>query len=97
MLQDGVRTRPNVFRLRSLAQALIMQNRCDEAFDVLDQYQRLAPKDGKVYMLRGDCYRAAGNLEEMRSEYERALLVDPHRISTPISKRLTAIPSPGYE
>ncbi|MBZ0268970.1 sulfatase-like hydrolase/transferase [bacterium] len=75
-LQAAVDREPDRYLVRSLAQAMIVDGQRDEAREVLDLYGRIAPQDGWVPLLRGDCAAAESRYEKALEYYERARKLD---------------------
>jgi choline-sulfatase len=75
-LQEAVDRDPDRYLLRSLAQAMIVDGKYDDARDVLDRYGRIAPRDGWVPLLRGDCAAAENRYDQALEYYRRARNID---------------------
>jgi len=67
------------FLIRSLAQVLILEQRLDEAEQILDLYARVAPDDGRHHLLRGDIRYRFKRFAEALACYEQAARVDENR------------------
>lgn len=78
----------DLFLQRSLAQALILTQRFAEAGAVLDAYAALAPRDGEVWILRGDILVMQQRTGEARQAYQRAAEIDPVRVGPMAADRL---------
>ncbi|MFC1573191.1 sulfatase-like hydrolase/transferase [Candidatus Eisenbacteria bacterium] len=79
LLRGFVEEHENVYMIRSLAQMLILRKDYDGAEAVLDLYESVDPRDGRVYTLRGDCMTRRNRLREAIELYERAIEVDENR------------------
>lgn len=79
ILEEAVERTSDTFLVRSLAQAMIIDQEYAAALDVLDLYEGLAPDDGRVPLLRGDIKAQRGNLEGALRSYRQARDLDPHR------------------
>jgi Flp pilus assembly protein TadD len=90
LLGEYAANRPDAFLLRSLAQVQIISGDIPGALETLDAYATLAPDDGRVEVLRGDCLREQGRLEAAIDHYERALEIDPHRSGIRARERISA-------
>lgn len=88
ILEEAVERTPDTFMVRSLAQAMIIDQEYDAALDVLDLYEELAPDDGRVDMLRGDIKAHRGNLEGAIRSYRAARVLDPHRTERRATSRI---------
>jgi tetratricopeptide (TPR) repeat protein len=80
LLRRSVERKPDAFLVRSLAQALIIDGRYDEAEEALDLYEELSPDDGRVPLLRGDILALRDRPGEAIAEYERAIEIDENRV-----------------
>jgi hypothetical protein len=88
VLRAACGRREDVFLLRSLAQALILNQRLDEARAVLARYGRAAPRDGRVALLEGDILLREGRQAEALASFRRAAEIDPHRTGPVAQERL---------
>jgi len=93
VLREFVERSPQVFMIRSLAQALIMQEEFDAAFEVLDLYESVEPTDGRIAILRGDCFDRLGDPLKAIEQYEEAQLVDPNRVAITAILRIQRVRS----
>jgi arylsulfatase A-like enzyme len=91
LLRRSVERRPDVFLVRSLAQALIIDGRYDEAEEALDLYSALAPDDGRVPLLRGDVLARRGLPREAIAEYERAIELDENRVGIRAREQIAGV------
>ena len=91
VLRDFVDRSPDVFMIRSLAQALIMNGDCEGARQVLDQYEALDPADGRVDIMRGDCLDRQGQPGEAIEMYEAARKLDPNRVGITAEQRIQRV------
>lgn len=88
ILRRSVERRPDTFLVRSLAQALIIDGRYDEAEETLKLYEALSPADGRVPLLRGDILARRGRHREAIAEYERAIEMDENRVGIRARKQI---------
>jgi arylsulfatase A-like enzyme len=79
LLGERAAATSDTYLLRSLAKAQIMSGDVPGALRTLEAYAALAPGDGRVEVLRGDCQAALGDPEAALRHYERAMEIDPHR------------------
>jgi protein O-mannosyl-transferase len=61
----------------NLAMVLAKHSRIDEALNVLDEADRVAPGYSMNYVYRGHIYHQRGNVASAVEQYERAVAVDP--------------------
>lgn len=80
LLRRSVERKPDVFLVRSLAQALIIDGRYGDAEEALDLYEKLSPDDGRVPLLRGDILALRDRPREAIAEYEKAIEIDENRV-----------------
>ena len=80
LLRRSVERKPDVFLVRSLAQALIIDGRYGDAEEALDLYEELSPDDGRVLLLRGDILALRDRPREAIAEYEKAIEIDENRV-----------------
>lgn len=57
---------------------LLEQNRFDEAIEKFNKQIELIPDQASSYDSLGDAYRAARRLEDAKTQYEKALSIDPN-------------------
>jgi tetratricopeptide (TPR) repeat protein len=69
---------PRAHTWTSLAALFERQGRWDEAFDALDQAEKLDPTYWEVYSFRGSAYLELGRVEEAAAEYRHALALRPN-------------------
>jgi Flp pilus assembly protein TadD len=91
LLRRSVERRPDEFLVRSLAQALIIDGRYDEAGEALSLYSALAPDDGRVPLLRGDILARRGLSHEAIAEYERAIELDENRVGIRAREQIAGV------
>jgi choline-sulfatase len=91
LLRSSVRRWPDVFLVRSLAQALIVDKRFAEAEDALGVYEELAPHDGRVPLLRGDIRAKEGRYSDAVAKYERAASLDEPRVGIMAQARISEL------
>jgi choline-sulfatase len=100
-LQAAVDRDPDPFLVRSLAQAMIIDREYEPAREVLDLYGQIAPHDGWVPLLRGDCAAGEGRYAKALEYYERARTLDVLRSGRRAAERigrmrgLLKMPPPG--
>lgn len=95
VLREFVDRSPQVFMIRSLAQVLIIQQDFDEAFKVLDLYESVDPADGRIGILRGDCYDRQGDPVKAIEMYEQARRTDPNRVAITAEQRIQRVQGRG--
>jgi choline-sulfatase len=83
------------FLMRSLAQALIVNSRFDEAGRVLDAYAQLEPRDGNTDLMRGDMLAMQGRTQAAELAYERASALDPGRVGPAAIERIQRLKQPA--
>jgi len=91
ILREFVDRSPQVFMIRSLTQALIMNEDYDAAFEVLDLYESIEPTDGRISILRGDCFDRQGDPLKAIEQYEEARRVDPNRVAITAEQRIQRV------
>jgi choline-sulfatase len=91
VLRDFVDRSPEVFMIRSLAQALIMTGDYDGARQVLDQYEALDRSDGRVAIMRGDCFEREGQPAKAIEMFEAARRLDPNRVAITAEQRIQRV------
>jgi choline-sulfatase len=91
LLREATAKNPDVFLIRSLAQALIIDGRYEEALDTLDLYASVSPEDGRVPLLRGDIYTNQGDDKRAMEAYERAIRIDEHRVGIQARQRIARL------
>lgn len=74
-----------------LANAVMLQNRFQEASDILDRAQESDPENGAIHFARGDLKLLQARPEEAISCYEKAASVDPIRFGRQVSIRLEQV------
>ena len=97
LLRESTGENPDVFLVRSLAQVLIIDERYDDALDVLEMYARIDPLDGRVPLLLGDIQARQGRSERARAYFTEAIELDEHRVGRTARERiarLDAAPTP---
>lgn len=90
-LQEAVDRDPDRYLIRSLAQAMIIDGKYDDARDVLDRYGRIAPRDGWVPLLRGDCAAAESRYGKALEYYRRAGQIDAWGVGRRASERIEQV------
>ncbi|MCA9752036.1 MAG: tetratricopeptide repeat protein [Gemmatimonadetes bacterium] len=88
VLRQATESRNDIFLLRSLAQLLILEGRWDAACRALDRYERAAPHDGRVPMLRGDIRARQGDLDGAVERWEEAIDLDAGRVGPLAEQRI---------
>ena len=63
-----------------LARLLMILKRYGEVGEALKIAERLDPRDGLIYILRGDLCVIQGRLQDAVTQYETAIRVDEHRV-----------------
>ncbi len=91
VLREFVDRSPEVFIVRSLAQALIMTQDFNGAREVLDQYEKIDPTDGRVAIMRGDCFDHLGQPAKALEMYETARRLDPNRVGITAEQRIQRV------
>ena len=77
-----------------LAQTYLGLRRFTEMEDALETAARMEPDNGFIHVLRGDRYSIEGRIPEARSEYEKALEVDEHRVGVLVRPALAKLSAP---
>jgi tetratricopeptide (TPR) repeat protein len=95
LLRDSTRDSPDVFLVRSLAQVLIIDERYDDALDVLRVYASIDPLDGRVPLLRGDIQARRGRNDRARAHFEEAIELDEHRVGRTARERIARLDAPA--
>jgi len=88
LLRSAVRDRPDVFLVRSLAQALIISGELDQAWETLDLYETIDPSDGQIALLRGDILVRQQRLPEALASYEEAIHQDENQVGIIAKERI---------
>lgn len=88
ILQDAVDRTGDLFLVRSLAQARIINNDFPGALKTLELFQALDPHDGRVFILRGDVFDKQGLPEEALAQYREALALDENRVGIRARQRI---------
>lgn len=78
---------PEVWTL--IGQVYGEQHKVDQAFEALDQAQRINPNFEMTYAIRGDVYESVGNLAGAAEEFQRTLQIDPY--NEPVRKELVKV------
>jgi len=88
LLRDSVERNPDAFLVRSLVQALIVDQRYAEAMRALDLYEGVDPTDGRVPLLRGDCLAREDRRSEALAAYAEAIRRDENRVGILARERI---------
>lgn len=88
LLRRSVERKPDVFLIRSLVQALIIDERYGEAEEALVLYEALSPEDGRIPLLRGDILARRERYAEAIAQYERAISIDENRVGIQARKQI---------
>ncbi len=91
LLRESVARGQDVFLIRSLVQALIIDEQYTAAEQVLDLYAEVAPDDGRVPLLRGDCRGRLGHTAEALALYEEAIRLDENRVGITARERILRV------
>jgi arylsulfatase A-like enzyme len=91
VLREFVDRSPQVYMIRSLAQALIMHQEYAAAAEVLDLYEAVDPADGRIAILRGDCFDRQGDPTRAIEMYEEARRTDPNRVGITAEQRIQRV------
>lgn len=76
--REAIRLNPELLpAYTNLANALISQNKSDEALQVLATAERVEPKYAVTYIVRGKVYETQGNLHKAVQEYREAIRLQP--------------------
>ncbi len=78
---------PEVWTL--IGQVYGEQHKVDQAFEALDQAQRINPKFEMTYAIRGNVYESVGNLAGAAEEFQHTLQIDPY--NDPVRKELAKV------
>ncbi len=73
-----IHSSPSADALHLLAMIRIRQGAILAALGLMQQAARLAPQNGAIAALLGDCYRALGKWPEARDAFQAALRLNPH-------------------
>ena len=95
LLRGAVTTKPDVYLIRSLAQALILNGDLGQAWETLALYESLDPADGRVPLLRGDIHARQGHLAEAIESYEAAIRLDENRVGIMARQRIERLKQDG--
>ncbi len=79
---------PNADVCVMLAQMVMVQGRLGEVEQVLKQAQKLEPRHGGVFIVRGDVLSVQGRIDDAIRQYERAIQLDPYRATEMASARI---------
>ncbi len=93
ILQDAVDRTGDLFMVRSLAQAQIIQKDLAGALKTLELFQALDPHDGRVFILRGDVFGKQGLHQEALAQYKEALRLDENRVGIRARQRIQKMES----
>jgi len=88
ILQDAVDRTGDLFLVRSLAQARIINKDFPGALKTLELFQALDPHDGRVFILRGDVFHKQGFADKAREQYQEALRLDENRVGIRARQRI---------
>jgi len=88
ILQDAVDRTGDLFLVRSLAQARIINMDFPGALKTLELFQALDPHDGRVFILRGDVFHKQGFADKAREQYQEALRLDENRVGIRARQRI---------
>ncbi len=88
ILREAVDRTGDLFLVRSLAQARIINNDLQGALETLELFQTLDPHDGRLFVLRGDVFDKQGLPEKALTEYRKALDVDENRAGIQARQRI---------
>jgi len=88
ILAEAVERTNDLFLLRSLVQARIINEDLSGALESLEQYRTLEPDNGWCFLLRGDIYEKMGSPEQARAEYRKALEMDEIRVGDRARQRI---------
>ena len=80
-LRRTLELNPNCDGYVRLGQLLLTQYKPDEVPAVIEAAEKLDPRHGEIFLLRGDMYAAKKEFELAREQYEKAREVDPVRAS----------------
>jgi arylsulfatase A-like enzyme len=88
LLRRSIPRDGNAYLLRSLAQVLILSGDYARAEEVLGTYESLAPDDGRVDLLRGDCLARQNRKEQAAASYRQAITLDSNRVGIDARQRI---------
>ncbi len=91
LLRESTGLQRDPFLLRALAELLIVSGRLEEARAVLDTYEAVDPDDGRVPLLRGDCFAVERQRDAAIAAYREAERRDPNRIGPLIADRIRRV------
>jgi arylsulfatase A-like enzyme/Flp pilus assembly protein TadD len=90
-LEECLRINPIPGMALQLAQTYLVMRRFSEMEHALQTAARMEPDNGFIHVLRGDRYSIEGRIPEARSEYEKALEVDEHRVGVLVRPALAKL------
>jgi len=91
LLEESVAENPDPYLIRSLAKALILDQRYAPALEVLALYRQVAPDDGRAWLLLGDVRAQSGELEAALAAYRQAHELDEHRVGVRARERIAQV------
>jgi len=91
ILADAVERTGDLFLIRSLAQAQIIQEDFLAALKPLELFQALDPHDGRVFILRGDVFDKQALPQKALAQYKQALSLDENRVGPRARQRIARI------
>jgi len=77
----AIEIRPGADLYVALAQTLMVQNKLDDASELLDRAEVLEPANGGIFIARGDIACMRGKIDVGLAAYRKAKRVDPYRFS----------------
>ncbi len=93
ILQEAVDRTGDLFLVRSLAQAQIIHEDFPAALKTLELFQALDPRDGRVFILRGDVFDKQALPQEALAQYREALRLDENRVGPRARQRIQRMES----
>ncbi len=86
-IRKAIALQPTAERWVRLGQLLTLAGAYDDALAAIDEAEALDPREGGIYISRGQIYCVRGDLEAGRRQFERALEIDPV-MSGPVARSM---------
>ena len=89
--RTSLAVKPSSVTCLLLAQIMIRDGRHAEAMELLDRGLALDPRDGGIFIVKGDLLAGAGRMGEALAAYRRAIEIDPYRTTAAGRARIAAL------